>query len=143
MHSENALSPIDVTESGIEICFNDLQLLNAFLSIVVIVDGISISFNDVQLSNVFDSMDVIDEGIENDINDVHPLNALSSMNVIDEGNFICVRLLFELKSLFEILVKFPVISIDLIPLKILLPIDKSDNGNEILLRDEQSENAHE
>ena len=143
MHSEKAFSSIDVTESGIEICFNDLQLLKALFFIVVTVNGISISSNDVQYSNVLSSIYVIDEGIENDTNDVHPLNALSSMNVIDEGNFMCVMLLFDLKSLFGILVKFPVISIDLIPLKISLLIDESDDGSDILLSDEHSENAHE
>ena len=45
---ENKLSPIFVTESGISICFSEVQPINAPFPILIAELGISISFNEVQ-----------------------------------------------------------------------------------------------
>ena len=62
VHSENASSPILVTEDGIVIFFNDVHPENAPYSISVTEDGIVIFFNDVQFANIFEYIWVIDEG---------------------------------------------------------------------------------
>lgn len=98
MHSEKALFLIALTEIGIEICFNDSHLLNAYLFIILTDDGtitlssfaqplktdsfmhskqlgISIFINDEHFSNAESPIKVTVEGISIDCNDVHFLNA--------------------------------------------------------------------
>lgn len=66
--------PIDVTEGGIFICFNEVHRLNVPSFISSMSNGMETSVNEEHPLNAFSPIEITEEGIFISFNDEQPLN---------------------------------------------------------------------
>ena len=72
LHPQKVFFLIDVTICGIDICFNNLQSLNALLPIDFRIVGSNILVKDEHPLKDFLSIEVTDDGIDISVSDEHP-----------------------------------------------------------------------
>ena len=131
---------IDMTDDGIETWDNDVNLWNIDSGILWIFPSIS---SDSTPSKTFLPTEITVERIVIFFKDEQPKKDFESINFTDEGIIILVSDEHPSKMDSEILVRFPVISRDLTPLKAFSPTEVIVDEIEICVRFMHPENAND